>query len=104
MWVLWMSIVFSITGYLMPVYLLGRPPLPGLFEVFPELRFPWPRWLKDRQGRRKPCKVPEDCPFPLDCCIHPILPGEKFCCSGWGRRMLVPQYAYNFITENNEPR
>jgi hypothetical protein len=36
----------------------------------------------------------------LACCIHPILPGEKFCCSGWSRPLMVPQYAYAFLPKD----
>ena len=71
--------------------------LPGLFEAFPELKLPWPRWFKDNKGRRKPCKTHSDCPFPTTCC-PPILIGERsHCCTGWGPPILVPAYAYNFI-------
>lgn len=73
---------------------------PGFFEVFPEMKFKWPKWLKDKNGRRKPCKTDNECPFPTTCCSHPILYGEdKFCCSGWGRRLMVPNYANNYIKD-----
>ena len=74
--------------------------LPGFYEVFPEMKFKWPKWLKDKNGKRKPCKTDNDCPFPTTCCSHPILFGEdKFCCSGWGRRELVPSYVKNYIQD-----
>jgi len=66
--------------------------LPGFFEVFPELQLKWPKWAKNRQGKVTKCKVNDDCPFPEACCPHPILPGDKFCCTGFGNRMLVPKY------------
>ena len=71
--------------------------LPGILEVFPELRLPWPKWLKNKNGERKSCKTDSDCPFPLACCYHPILPYEQYCCSGWNKRIMVPQYIYEFI-------
>ena len=74
--------------------------LPGFSEVFPEMKFRWPKWLKDKNGRRKPCKTDNQCPFPTTCCSHPILYGEeKYCCSGWGRRELVPSYIKNYIRD-----
>jgi hypothetical protein len=72
--------------------------LPGFYEAFPELKPTWPKWLKDKRGKRKPCKRDNDCPFPTTCCIHPILFMEdQFCCSGWGARALVPSYVKNYI-------
>jgi hypothetical protein len=56
--------------------------------------------LKDKNGKRKPCKTDNECPFPTTCCSHPILFGEdKFCCSGWGRREMVPSYVKNYIQD-----
>jgi len=66
--------------------------LPGFFEVFPELKFKWPIWSKRRNGGAIKCERDSDCPFPAACCNHPILPGEKFCCTGWGKRVMVPAY------------
>jgi len=66
--------------------------LPGFFEVFPELRFLWPTWARRRDGGVIECLTDEDCVFPQACCPHPILPGKKFCCTGTGQRILVPQY------------
>lgn len=71
--------------------------LPEILEVFPEFRLPWPKWLKNKNGNRIPCETDKDCPFPLACCYHPILPYEQYCCSGWNKRILVRQYIYNFI-------
>ena len=78
--------------------------LPGFFEVFPELRFLWPTWAKNRRGQVLPCQTDEDCEFPQACCPHPILPGEKFCCTGTGQRILVPQYCPQEIMADNSPR
>lgn len=68
--------------------------LPGIFEVFPELKLKWPTWSKRRDGSAIDCETDKDCPFPQACCAHPIIPGQKFCCTGWGRRIMVPAYAY----------
>jgi len=74
--------------------------LPGFYEAFPELKPTWPKWLKDKRGKRKPCKRDNDCPFPTTCCVHPILFMEdQFCCSGWGTRTLVPSYVNNYIQD-----
>ena len=66
--------------------------LPGFFEVFPELKLKWPKWSKNRNGKVTKCKYNDDCPFPEACCPHPFLPGDKFCCTGFGNRMLIPKY------------
>jgi len=65
--------------------------LPGLFDVFPELKLKWPNWSK-RNGKAITCETDSDCQFPQTCCAHPIIPGDKFCCTGWGRRAMVPAY------------
>lgn len=67
--------------------------LPGFFEVFPELKLMWPTWAKKRDGSAIQCKVDADCQFPQACCPHPIIPGDKFCCTGWTQRIMVPAYA-----------
>jgi len=74
--------------------------LPGFFEVFPELR--WPKWARRKDGSTIECDSDSDCPVPLACCNHPVIPGPKFCCSGWGQRMMVKAYAYQLIKPNNE--
>lgn len=56
--------------------------LPGFFEVFPELKLKWPIWAK-KNGKAIKCETDSDCQFPQACCSHPILPGDKFCCTGW---------------------
>lgn len=66
--------------------------LPGFFEVFPELQLKWPNWAKKR-GEAIECEKDEDCQFPQACCPHPIIPGDKFCCTGWTQRIMVPAYA-----------
>ena len=66
--------------------------LPGLFEVFPEFKLKWPVWSKNKKGDKIVCEKDEDCKFPETCCIHPFLPGEKFCCTGFGTRRMVPAY------------
>jgi hypothetical protein len=64
---------------------------PGFFEIFPELK--WPKWSRDKRGNAIPCGHDTDCPFPQTCCDHPIIPRErKYCCTGWGRRQLIPAY------------
>lgn len=66
--------------------------LPGFFEVFPELQLKWPNWAK-KGGEAIECETDEDCQFPQACCPHPIIPGDKFCCTGWTQRIMVPAYA-----------
>ena len=66
--------------------------LPGFFEVFPELKLKWPKFSKNRNGKQIKCEYDEDCPFPQTCCPHPIFLNEKFCCTGFGKRALIPQY------------
>ena len=72
--------------------------LPGFFEVFPELKLKWPTWARRKDGTALKCETDADCPFPNACCPHPIIPGDKFCCTGWGRRVLVPAYARQEIS------
>ena len=78
----------------------GLPRLPSLTEVFPEIRNIWPRWTL-KNTRRIPCKRDSDCPFPSTCCIHPIFPGNKQCCTGFGQRLPVKKYAFNYIQPSN---
>lgn len=78
--------------------------LPGFFEVFPELRLKWPNWSKNKDGKVKKCVVDTDCPFPQACCPHPILPGDKFCCTGFGQRLLIPKYVVQEAYVDNGPR
>lgn len=72
---------------------------PSILEVFPELNFKWPTWSKKPDGTAVECERDEDCPFPQACCPHPIVPGVKFCCTGWGQRVMVPNYAYQQIQQ-----
>ena len=74
--------------------------LPGFFEVFPELQLKWPKWGLKKDGSSIDCERDEDCPFPQACCPHPIIPGQKFCCTGWGQRIMVPAYARQEISSN----
>ena len=93
--------------HIAPVAASEKIQLPGFFEVFPELKPKWPKWLKNKHGHRKPCKTDRECPFPSACCIHPnFFNEEKHCCSGWGRPLLIPAYAKNFITPsvNNDQK
>jgi len=48
-------------------------------------------------------KKNEDCPFPLNCCHHPIFSFENtFCCSGYGmKREKTLAYIYNYVKESN---
>ena len=71
--------------------------LPGFFEVFPELKLMWPKWAKKRDGSAIECEVDADCQFPQACCPHPIIPGDKFCCTGWTQRIMVPAYQRQLI-------
>jgi hypothetical protein len=74
--------------------------LPGFFEVFPELIFRWPVWSKSKDGNVIKCKVDQDCLFPQACCSHPILPGDKFCCTGGNKkRDMTPKY----VTQRIQP-
>lgn len=77
--------------------------LPNFFDVFPELQFRWPKWAKRKDGSVIECDTDNDCPVPLSCCAHPIIPGPKFCCSGWGQRMLVKSYIPLEVTADYEP-
>lgn len=74
---------------------------PGFFETFPELKiFKWPIWAKSKGGSVIKCETDQDCQFPQACCPHPILPGDKFCCTGFGRRAMIPAYATRSITSS----
>ena len=46
------------------------------------------------------CEVDSDCQFPQACCPHPIIPGDKFCCTGWTQRVMVPAYALQQLKPN----
>jgi len=74
--------------------------LPGFFEVFPELQLKWPNWSQRKDGSAIECETDADCPFPQACCNHPIIPGQQFCCTGWGRRIMVPAYARQEISSS----
>lgn len=76
--------------------------LPGFFEVFPELQIRWPQWSRRKDGSPIQCDTDDDCPFPQACCPHPILPGDKFCCTGWGQRIMTPAYARQEIQSSFE--
>ena len=78
--------------------------LPGFFEVFPELKLKWPKWTRTKQGKSIRCESDSDCQFPESCCQHPIFLGESFCCTGWGRRAMVPQYCPQEISAGPRPR
>ena len=75
--------------------------LPNFFDVFPELKLKWPTWSKRRDGTAIECESDLDCPFPQACCPHPIIPGQKFCCTGFGNRIMVPAYARQQISSND---
>ena len=77
---------------------------PGFFEVFPEFKvFKWPIWAKTKSGGVIKCETDQDCQFPQACCPHPILPGDKFCCTGFGRRAMTPAYATRSINSSPSP-
>ena len=77
---------------------------PGFFEVFPELLLKWPKWTRNKDGKTRRCRTDSDCPIPQSCCQHPIFAGENFCCTGWGRRKMVPQYCPQEIIAQQGPR
>lgn len=81
----------------------ARDNLPGFFEVFPELKLKWPIWSKNKSGGMIKCEVDEDCQFPQACCQNPFLPGEKFCCTGLGQRVMVPAYQGQELVANRVP-
>ena len=56
----------------------------------------WPRWIQ-KNGIKKQCETDNDCNFPSACCHHPIIPGDKFCCTGYKKRKLVKAYIYQHI-------
>lgn len=66
-------------------------------KVFPELIFKWPKWSKDKDGKVKKCKTDQDCLMPQACCPHPILPGDKFCCTGFNDREMIAKYQEAYI-------
>lgn len=76
---------------------------PGFFEVFPELKFKWPIWAKKKDGGAIKCKTDKDCRFPQACCSHPFIPGDKFCCTGWTQRVMVPAYQRQVIAQSQPP-
>jgi hypothetical protein len=77
--------------------------LPGLLEVFPELKnFKWPVWAKKRDGGLVKCETDRDCQVPQACCPHPIIPGDKFCCTGWGTRIMDKQYVGQEVVSNRD--
>ena len=78
--------------------------LPGFFEVFPELKLKWPKWARRKDGGTIDCETDRDCRFPQACCSHPILPGKKFCCTGWAQRVMDRAYIGNTILADDTPR
>ena len=76
--------------------------IPGFFDVFPELQLKWPEWTK-KNGQRIECKIDKDCKFPQACCHHPIIPGNKYCCTGYKKRTLEPAYIVQVIQSNPNP-
>ena len=78
--------------------------LPGFFEVFPELKLKWPKWARRKDGSTVECETDRDCRFPQACCFHPIVPGKKFCCTGWTQRIMIPAYVGNEILADDNAR
>jgi len=64
--------------------------LPGLFEVFPELKIDFTKY----KFKLKKCVKDDDCDKSETCCDNPLKEHDKFCCSGTfiGRR--IPEYAF----------
>jgi hypothetical protein len=61
----------------------------------------WPKWIQ-KNGIRKQCITDSDCKFPSACCNHPIIPGNKYCCTGgYKKRELVKAYIYQPVYSNN---
>jgi len=81
------------------------PPKPRIIHSIwePRLHFPWPIWSRKQNGSKIRCLVDNDCVFPQTCCVNPILPGEKFCCTGFGHRRLIPAYVPLVITATQQP-
>ena len=72
-------------------------PITTLVQWFPEIKNMWPTWMYNRKGRI-PCIKDSDCPVPSVCCVHPVLPGEKHCCTGFGHKpQMKVAYLYNYI-------
>lgn len=83
--------------WIAPFFQKNNLGLPTLLEAFPELKDMWPTWMYNRNGRIS-CIKDSDCPVPSVCCVHPVLPGEKHCCTGFGHRKQVKlAYLYNYI-------
>ena len=64
--------------------------LPGIFEIFPELRIN----LKKNNFKFKKCKKDTDCDNPEVCCDNPLKKNDKFCCSGSFVGKHAPAYAF----------
>lgn len=75
-------------------------PIKELLNLFPEIKSMVPKFTRRRDGSLISCQADDDCPQPLTCCPGFLSNGERFCCSGWGERVLVPSYQY--LTLKNE--
>lgn len=72
-----------------------KKPLQELIDLFPEVKSLIPKYAKKEDGGLVLCTSDEDCPFPLTCCPGFRQTGERFCCSGWGERVMTPAYVMN---------
>lgn len=74
--------------------------IPNIFDIFPELNLLWPNW-SFKNNKRIQCKIDEDCKFPQACCHHPIIPGNKFCCTGGYKQRVMKLGYIGQIIQNN---
>ena len=64
--------------------------LPGLFEVFPELKID----VTKHKFKFKKCLKDDDCDKQEMCCDNPLKLSDKFCCGGMLVGKRIPSYAF----------